>query len=59
MSKILIVSNGSGYQLDKCLEIPFFKKSIKIIVSDRSCPVLEVAQKHSVDHDNLNYLRNV
>jgi phosphoribosylglycinamide formyltransferase-1 len=54
MSKILILSNGSGYQLDKCLEIPFFKKSIIIILSDRSCPVLDVAQKHSVDHDNLN-----
>jgi len=54
MSEILIVSNGSGYQLDKCLEIPFFKNSIKIIISDRSCPVLNVAQRHSVSHVNLN-----
>ncbi|MEA3458672.1 MAG: formyltransferase family protein, partial [Candidatus Thermoplasmatota archaeon] len=54
MLKVLIISNGSGYQLDKCLEVPLFKESIKMIVSDRACPVLDIAQKHSVCHVLLN-----
>ena len=54
MKNILLASNGSGYQIDKCLNVAFFKKSIRIIVSDRSCPVLEVSKKHGIENVNLN-----
>lgn len=53
MKKILIASNGSGYQIDKCLDFPLFKDAIQIIVSDRECPILNVAKKHGVEYLNL------
>lgn len=54
MKEMLIASNGSGYQIDKCLDISFFKDSIDCIVSDRQCGALDVAKKHAVDHVNLS-----
>ena len=53
MKKILLASNGSGYQIDKCLNFDFFKNSVSIVVSDRPCGALEVAKKHRVDHIDL------
>lgn len=49
MKKILIASNGSGYQIDKCLEVPFFRASTEMVVSDRQCGALNIAQKHGID----------
>ena len=54
MKKILIVSNGSGYQIDKCFDTQFFLDSIDIILSDRQCGALDVAKRHGVDQINLS-----
>lgn len=48
MIKILLVTNGSGYQIDKCLGFKMFKEAIAGIVSDRDCPALHVAEKHGI-----------
>jgi phosphoribosylglycinamide formyltransferase-1 len=53
MKRILLASNGSGYQIDKCLNFDFFKKSVNIVVSDRPCGALEVAKKHRIDQADL------
>jgi phosphoribosylglycinamide formyltransferase-1 len=50
VKRIALATNGAGYQIDKCLNFDFFKKSIALIVSDRTCEALEVAKKHQVDH---------
>lgn len=49
MKKILIASNGSGYQIDKCFDIQFFRESINVIVSDRQCGAIDVAIKHGIE----------
>lgn len=53
MKRILLATNGSGYQIDRCLDLDFFRKSINIIVSDRPCGALDVARKHQIDHLDL------
>jgi len=53
VKRILLATNGSGYQIDKCLNFDFFKQSIALVVSDRHCGAQEVAQKHQLDHVNL------
>lgn len=60
MKRILLATNGSGYQIDQCLNFDFFKQSIALGVSDRNCEALGVAKNHQVDHvvlagkDSLN-----
>lgn len=54
MKKILLTTNATGYQIDKCFEFDFFKQSITIVVSDRICPSLDVAKKHGVTYLNLD-----
>jgi len=54
MKKILLVTNGSGYQIEKCLDIQFFKECINIIVSNRQCGALDVAKKCGINYINLS-----
>ena len=53
MTRILLATNGSGYQIGKCLEFGFFKEAIDAIVSDRPCRALDIAESHRVDRFDL------
>ena len=49
MTRIMLVSNGSGFQIDACMPFDFFKASIALFLSDRDCPFIHVAQKHHIN----------
>ena len=53
MTKIMLATNGSGFQIDKCLAFDFFREAISVIVSDRQCNALTVASKHGIK--NINF----
>lgn len=59
MKKILLATNGSGFQIDKCFEVLFFKESIDIIISDRECNALDIAKKHGIKYININEKKSV
>jgi len=54
MARILLATNGSGFQIDKCMNVDSFRSSIAMLVSDCDCPALQVASRHGVDFLNLN-----
>lgn len=53
-TRILLATNGSGYQLDKCLAVGSFKHAITAVVSDRACGALDVATRHGVESVDLS-----
>lgn len=54
MTRVLLATNGSGFQIDRCLDLPAFRESIAALVSDRRCPALEVAARHGVESIDLD-----
>jgi len=58
----MIITSGSGSLIDICLQFPFFKECIGMIMVDRECNAQFVAEKHRInckkilhkDSDRLN-----
>lgn len=53
MKRIMLATNATGYQIDKCFDFSFFKEPINIVISDRACPALDVAKKHRIAYIDL------
>ncbi len=53
VKKILLATNGSGYQINECLKFSFFRQSINVIVSDEPCGALDVGSSHGILGMNL------
>lgn len=53
MKKIMLITSGSGALIEKCLDFEFFRKSLHIIASDKSCKAEEVAVKNNINYINL------
>ncbi|WP_201527694.1 phosphoribosylglycinamide formyltransferase [Psychrobacter frigidicola] len=49
MKKIVIIASTGGSVLSKVLHLPSIQNSIFMVVSDRQCTALDVAQKFGVD----------
>lgn len=54
MKKIVIIISTGGSVLSKVLHLPSIKKSVFMVVSDRQCAALDLAQKFGIDTKVLN-----
>jgi phosphoribosylglycinamide formyltransferase 1 len=49
--KIMIVTSGSGSLIDICLGFNFFKDQINLIVCDRDCGAIKIADKYNIKNN--------